>query len=114
MTRWQRYWFAEGGRYASAIVRIAIASAILLTLARLDNDVSTGDVPGAHTLYRPVGVWMLLGHTPPPHVVVQALWVTAWISTSAMLLGLRTRTATAASFVSALALASLSFASGTT
>ncbi|HEY6032841.1 MAG TPA: hypothetical protein VIV58_01240 [Kofleriaceae bacterium] len=114
MTRWQRYWFAEGGRYASAIVRIAIASAILLTLARLDNDVSTGDVPGAHTLYRPVGLWMLLGHTPPPHVVVQALWAIAWIATSAMLLGLRTRTATAASFVSALALASLSYASGST
>ncbi|MEO6772049.1 MAG: hypothetical protein ABI467_03395 [Kofleriaceae bacterium] len=114
MTRWQRYWFAEGGRYASAIVRIALASAILLTLARLDHSGSTGDLPGAHTLYRPVGVWMLLGHAPPPQVLVQALWGTAWIATTAMLLGLSTRVATAASFASALALASLSYASNAT
>ena len=109
MTRWQRYWFAPGGRHAAAIVRIAIATAVLLTLARLDNDVSTGDVPGLHTLYRPVGIWMVFGHFAPPAIAVQALWVIAWISTSAMLLGLRTRVATAVSFVSALALASLSF-----
>ena len=111
VSRWQRYWFAEGGRYATAIVRIAIATAILLTLSRLDNSVSTGDVPGSHTLYRPVGIWMLLGHTPPPAGVVDALWVLAWAGTCAMLLGLRTRTATAVSFVAGLALASLSFSS---
>ena len=109
VSRWQRYWFAEGGRYAAAIVRIAIATAILLTLARLDNNVSTGDVPGSHTLYRPVGIWMLLGHTPPPAVVVDALWVIAWGGTCAMLLGLCTRASTAVSFVAGLALASLSF-----
>ena len=109
MSRWQRYWFAEGGRYAAAIVRIAIAGAILLTLARLDHSVSTGEVPGSHTLYRPVGIWMVLGHTAPPALVVDALWILAWIATSAMLLGLCTRAATAVSFVASLALASLSF-----
>jgi len=109
VSRWQRYWFAEGGRYAAAIVRIAIASAILLTLARLDNNVSTGDVPGSHTLYRPVGIWMVMGHTPPPAVLVDALWVLAWGGTCAMLLGLCTRASTAVSFVAGLALASLSF-----
>ncbi|MFT3692812.1 MAG: hypothetical protein QM831_06710 [Kofleriaceae bacterium] len=113
MSRWQRYWFAEGGRYAVAIVRIAIAAAVLLTLARLDNNVSTGDVPGSHTLYRPVGIWMLLGRTPPPAIVVSALWVIAWTATVAMLAGFQTRISTAVSFVTALALASLSFASST-
>jgi hypothetical protein len=109
VSRWQRYWFAEGGRYAAAFVRIAIATAILLSLARLDNNVSTGDVPGSHALYRPVGIWMLLGHTAPPAVVVSALWVIAWAATTAMLLGLFTRASTAASFVASLAIASLSF-----
>lgn len=113
MTRWQRYWFAEGGRYAVAIVRIAIAGAVMLTLARLDNNVSTGDVPGSHTLYRPVGIWMLFGHTAPPAIVVNALWIIAWTATAAMLVGAATRISTAVSFVSALALASLSFASST-
>jgi hypothetical protein len=30
--RWQRYWFAEGGRVAVAVVRMALATAVLLTL----------------------------------------------------------------------------------
>ena len=110
-SRWERYWFADGGRLASAVVRITIASAVLLTLVRLDNPVSTGDVPGEHTLYRPVGIWMLLGHTPPPQFLVGALWIVAWTSTAAMLVGLASRAATAASFVSGVALASLAFAS---
>lgn len=110
MSRWQRYWFAEGGRTAAAIVRIAIATAVLLTLARLDNAVSTGSA----TLYRPVGLWMLFGHTHPPEAVTTILWVVAWTSTACMLLGAATRASTALSFVSAVMLASLSFSSGKT
>jgi len=106
---WQRYWFASGGRFASALVRVAIASAVLLTLLRLSHDVSTGDVAGSHTLYRPVGIWMLLGHTPPPSWLVHALWIVAVTTTITMLLGLAARASTALSFVSAVAIASLSF-----
>lgn len=109
MSRWQRYWFAAGGRLSSAIVRIAIASAVLLTLLRLSHDVSTGDVAGARTLYRPVGIWMLLGHTPPPGWLVHALWIVAVTTTITMLLGLASRASTALSFCCSLAITSLSF-----
>jgi hypothetical protein len=108
--RWQRYWFAEGGRGAAAIVRMAIAAAVLMTLWRLAT-LSTVHLPGPPELYRPVGMWMLLGRTPPPVVVVDALWALAWGGTVAMLVGLYTRVATAVSCAAALALVSLSFAS---
>ncbi len=110
MGRWQRYWFAEGGRTALAIVRIAVALAVLLTLARLMAKAS----PIAAQVYRPVGIWMLLGDLQPPEVLVQALWVIAWSSTAAMLLGFCTRASTAISFVSAVALAALSFSASKT
>lgn len=111
MSRWQRYWFADGGRYAAAIVRIALAISVLLTLWRLST---LGDLPPSPTLYRPVGIWMLLGHHVPPDGLISALWIVAWGATGAMLLGLCTRTATALSFIAASSLAALSFASSTT
>jgi len=111
--RWQRYWFADGGRLAAAIVRIGIAAAVLLTLLRLAT-LSTVHLPGPPELYRPVGMWMLLGRTPPPAIVVDALWVAAWTASAAMLLGLYARAATAVSCAAALALVSLSFASSAT
>jgi hypothetical protein len=114
VSRWQRYWFSDGGRTALAIVRIAVAVSVLLTLARLDNSVSTGDLPGARTLYRPVGIWMLLGEQAPPDALVTTLWLLAWTGTVAMLLGVATRATTAVSFVAAVALAALSFASSRT
>ena len=92
-----------------AVVRIALAASVMLTLARLDNPVSTGDLPGARTLYRPVGIWMLLGDTPPPDLLVTVLWIMAWGGTIALLLGVRTRTAAAISCFATIALASLSF-----
>lgn len=110
MSRWQRYWFADGGRTSVAILRIAIATSVLASLARLDNPVSTSSA----SLYRPVGIWMLLGHIAPPAIVVDGLWVIAWVSTALMLVGFRARTTTAVSFVSAVALASLSFAASRT
>jgi hypothetical protein len=109
VTRWTRYWFADGGRFAVAILRIAIATSVLMTLHKLSGPVSTGDLPGTHTLYRPVGMWMLLGHGAPPETLVDLIWVVAWASTAAMLIGLASRAAAAASFVSACALAALSF-----
>ncbi len=114
VSRWQRYWFADGGRTALAIVRIAIAVSVLLTLARLDNPVSTGDLPGSYTLYRPVGIWMLLGDHPPPGALVHVLWVLAWVGSACMVVGLATRASTAVSFVAALAITSLSFAASRT
>lgn len=113
MSRWQRYWFAEGGRYAAAIVRIAIALAVLLTLNRLAT-LSTVHIPGPPELYRPVGVWMLFGHWVPPDPLITVLWIAAIGATVAMLLGLYTRAATAISFGAALALTSASFASSAT
>ena len=71
------------------MVRIAIATSVLLALARLASPGSTGDLPGAHTLYRPVGIWMVLGRAAPPQVLVDALWILAWAGTTAMLIGLR-------------------------
>lgn len=106
VSRWQRYWFDDGGRWAAAIVRIAIAFAVLLTLGRLATQDPLVAPAG---LYRPVGIWMVLGHTVPPDAVIGILWVVAWASTVAMLVGLYTRAATALSFGAAVALAAISF-----
>jgi hypothetical protein len=110
MGRWNRYWFATGGRTALAIVRIAVAASVLLALARLAD----AESPVAAQVYRPVGIWMLLGHTAPPAALVTALWLVAWVSTGTMLVGLATRASTAVSFVSAVALAALSFSASHT
>ncbi|HEY1548206.1 MAG TPA: hypothetical protein VGG28_10310 [Kofleriaceae bacterium] len=109
MTRWQRYWCADGGRFAAGCVRIAIAISVLICLHKLGKPVSTGDLPGQHTLYRPIGIWMVFGHHAPPVGVVAALRVVAWVSTIAMLVGLYSRLATAISFASACSLAALAF-----
>lgn len=111
MTRWQRYWFDEGGRYALAIVRIAIAVAVLIALARISTLQVLVAPPG---LYRPVGPWMLLGDAPPPGVVIDALWWLALVATMAMLVGAATRLATAISFVAAVSLAAISFSGSAT
>ncbi len=111
VSRWQRYWFDDGGRWAAAIVRIAIACAVLLTLARLATQDPLVAPAG---LYRPVGIWMLLGHAIPPDAVIGILWVAAWAGTVAMLVGLYTRAATAVSFGAAVALAAISFSGSST
>ena len=103
-------WFGDGGRIAAAVVRVAIATAVLLTLHHVGGPVSTGDLPGEHTLYRPVGLWMLLGHTPPPPWLLSILWGTAYSATVAMLVGLATRATTAISCVCACALGALVYA----
>lgn len=113
MKRWQRYWFAEGGRWSAAILRIAIAVSVLLTLQRLAT-LSTVHIPGPRELYRPVGIWMVFGHLVPPDFVVTILWGLAVGATIGMLLGVCSRVSTAVSFVAALALASGSFSSSAT
>ncbi len=106
MGRWQRYWFAEGGRHTVAVLRVAVAACVLMSLWRL-----WGHRPLAapEQVYRPIGVWMALGEVPPPELLVDVLWALAWGGTAAMLVGLVSRAATAVSFLAAVALAALSF-----
>lgn len=108
MSRWQRYWFDDGGRHALAVVRIAVATSVLIILRELS---AVPVLVAPAEVYRPVGIWMLLGHSPPPDWLVTVLWAVAGASTVSMLLGFRARASTATSFVSALAIASISFSS---
>jgi hypothetical protein len=113
VTRWQRYWFAEGGRSSAAVLRIAIAASVLLTLRQLAT-LSTVHIPGPAALYRPIGIWMIFGHLVPPSSLVIALWVAAIGASALMFVGLFSRASTAVSFVASLALASASFSSSAT
>jgi hypothetical protein len=113
VTRWQRYWFAEGGRSSAAVLRIAIAASVLLTLRQLAT-LSTVHIPGPAALYRPIGIWMIFGYLVPPDPVVTALWVAAIGASALMFVGLFSRASTAVSFVASLALASASFSSSAT
>jgi len=106
VSRWHRYWFDDGGRYALAMVRIAVAVSVLMVLVELSR---LPQLVAPAAIYRPVGIWMLLGHSPPPEALVIALWAIAGASTAAMLLGVVSRASTAISFVSALAITSLSY-----
>ena len=114
VTRWQRYWFDEGGRLSLAIVRIAVACSVLLVLKNLAYVTTGRPLLGQPQLYRPVGVWMLFGDNVPPLAVVDVLWVVAVAGALAMLVGLATRVSTVVSFVASLALVSLSFAESRT
>lgn len=51
---------------AAACVRIAIATSVIGMLLRLAT-LSTVELPGPAALYRPVGVWRVIGRTVPPH-----------------------------------------------
>jgi hypothetical protein len=104
--RWHRYWFAEGGRYTVALLRVAIAASVLLSLWRLWQ---VRPLAAPEEVYRPVGVWMALGPERPPELLVDALWVLGWAGAGAMLVGLGTRIATAMSFAGGVSLAALSF-----
>ena len=111
MSRWNRYWFDEGGRTAAAVVRIAIAVGVLLSLQRLGT-LSVLVAPAE--LYRPVGPWMLLGGLRPPDALIDVMWIVAWVSSIAMLLGVATRASTAISFATAMPLAAISFSGNAT
>lgn len=108
--RWDRYWYAAGGRVAVAVLRIAIAIAVLWSLHQLEARWHAMAPGGkAHASYRAVGVWMVLGDREPAEMVVSALWVIARVSTIAMLVGASSRISTAISFASFMALAALSY-----
>jgi hypothetical protein len=93
-TRWDRYWFAAGGRYSLAIVRVAVAIAVWLSL---DTIAATWvEVP----TYRPIGLWALAGSGAPSPGVVDALWAIARVSTVLMAFGALSRLSSALSFVS--------------
>jgi hypothetical protein len=111
LARWRRYWFgdttaaAPSARISVAILRIAIASSVLLTLWRLGGGYAGDPASAPHSIYRAVGLLRLYPGEPSP-TAIEVLRVVAWISTLAMLVGFRSRAATAVSLVSALALAS--------
>src|SRR5690606_4362397 len=68
------------------------------------------NAPGAPEppdVYRPVGIWMLLGGSPPGTTLIDLLWIVARVATVAMAIGVVSRAATAISFVASVALASL-------
>ena len=102
--RWHRYWFDDGGRLALAVIRIAIATSVLMILVELSR---LPQLVAPEATYRPIGIWMLLGQSPPPEGLVVVLWAIAGASTMAMLFGIASRATTLISFVSALAITSL-------
>ncbi|HEY5924610.1 MAG TPA: hypothetical protein VIV11_23185, partial [Kofleriaceae bacterium] len=111
MQRWWRYWFADGGRRSTAILRIGIAIAVWMILDRMQG-AWPANAPGAPEppeVYHPIGIWMLFGRSPPSNAVIDVLWVVARISTVAMFVGAFSRVSTALSFVSTLALVSVSY-----
>lgn len=109
--RWQRYWFADGGRYSLAILRIAVAIAVWSSLTMLQTEWPASAPGGAAPpeLYRPLGPWLLAGHYVPSRELIDVLWVVAKVATVAMAIGLFSRVATVVSFIAAAALASLYF-----
>ncbi len=104
--QWERYWFAGGGRYSIAIIRVAIAIAVWLSLDMMRD--TWVDIPS----YRAVGLWQLLGASAPSHALVEVLWIVARVATVAMALGALSRIATLVSFIAGVLLASLYY-SGT-
>ncbi|MBS1124097.1 MAG: putative rane protein [Deltaproteobacteria bacterium] len=108
MRRWQRYWFRAGGPISSAILRIAIATSILWMLWRLRDGYAGSPDTSPHGLYRPIGILRLVPGEPSP-MAFSVVWAVAWAATVAMLLGLRSRTSTAVSFVAALVIASYEY-----
>jgi hypothetical protein len=114
LARWRRYWFgdtAAGGTGAPsaqlsvAVLRIAIATSVLMTLWRLGSGYAGDPASAPHSIYRAVGILRLYPGEPGP-AAIEVLRVIAWVATLAMLVGFRSRVATAVSLVSALALAS--------
>ncbi len=103
---WNRYWFDSGGRYAAAIVRIALAIAVLLLLNRV-----RGQAPIVHpelmaaSVYHPVGILMLCP-VPPPAFAIELAGIVACTGALAMLVGFFTRTAIAVTTLAALVVAS--------
>jgi len=115
VSRWQRFWFLDGGQYASAFVRIGIAASVLLTLHRIGiDDYEAHLASRSAALYDPDGILMLLGSKMPSAMLLDTLRIVAYVSTWMLLLGAATRVANLVSLISALALATfqVSFTAG--
>jgi hypothetical protein len=97
--RWNRYWFAPGGRIAAAVLRIALAIAALWTL-RVVVIAEPVAHPGAMSadVYHPVGLLLLFPSPPPAFVVDAAVWI-ALVAGIAMLVGAWSRAAAATTTV---------------
>jgi hypothetical protein len=93
---WCGYWFAPGGRISVAMVRIAVAIALLWMLLRI-----AGQAPPQFYHH---GIWMLYPGRPTT-AVVTAITAVAWLSTIALLLGLWTRATHAVCAISTMAMA---------
>lgn len=106
---WRAYWFGDGGRTSVAVLRIAVAISVWLTITKMQGSwpANAPGAPSPPTVYRPVGIWMLLGAHVPPSGVIAFLWPFAKASTIFMLAGAASRLSTALSFAATLALASL-------
>lgn len=99
---WNRYWFAPGGRYAAAMVRIALGISVLMVLDRvrasapvLHPELMSADV------YRPCGL-LLLFPSLPPRIVIELAGIAACAGALAMILGAFTRVATAVTAIGAI------------
>jgi hypothetical protein len=94
MRCWIRYWSAPGGRIAAAVVRVAIAVAVLMVLERM-RAMPPVEHPEqvAASVYHPVGILMLF-RSPPPVIVIELATILAYAGAFAMLVGLFTRAAT--------------------
>lgn len=97
--RWCGYWFAPGGRISAAVLRIAVAVAMLWMLRQMSDN------PGAASrFYYKHGLWLLYPGRPSA-AVLAAVTAIAWGSTIALLVGLWTRWTHLASAITTAALA---------
>ncbi|MBT8493061.1 MAG: hypothetical protein KJO07_08380, partial [Deltaproteobacteria bacterium] len=93
MSRWQRFWFQEGGQYATALVRMGLAAAVIATVHKLGvSDYVADRARRPLHLYDPDGIMMLLGGEPPSPKLLNFLKLVAYTSASMMLIGLASRT----------------------
>lgn len=107
------YWLAPGGRESLAILRIAIAIATLLSLRQIASTwPQTAPGGTSASTYYPLGLWQLLGGTPPSTTVIEILWFVARIATCVMAVGVGGRAPAIISFIASSSLAALSY-SGT-
>jgi hypothetical protein len=95
--RWCRYWLAPGGRISAAMLRIAVAIALLWMLARIAEHAPP-------TTFHHHGIWMLYPGRPSAAVVTAITWI-AWLSTIALLLGVATRATQVVSAIATMAMA---------
>jgi hypothetical protein len=104
--RWCGYWIAPGGQISAAVLRIAVAVALLWMLVRIGQ-------PALSSTYYRHGIWMLYPGPPTAGVVMAITWI-AWVSTIALLLGVATRATHAVSAVATMAVAALAASGGAT